>query len=70
MGLQGPGSLLVAGSSFPLLHISYLLWELGGLPPGMGYCRLLGYRGNGLLGHALTGLLVINWLVGYYWLVG
>jgi hypothetical protein len=55
MGLQGPGSLLVTGSSFSLLHISYLLWELGGLPPGMGYWATgaMGYWAI-YLGHALT----------------
>ena len=50
MGLQGPGSLVVTGSSFSLLHISYLLWELGGLPPGMGYWA------TGAMGYWATGL--------------
>ena len=59
MGLQGPGSLVVTGSSFSLLHISYLLWELGGLPPGMGYWA------TGAMGYWATGLRT-DWATGWW----
>jgi hypothetical protein len=82
---QGPGSLLATGSSFSLLHISYLLWELGGLPPGMGYWATgaMGYWATGLRtdwatgGDQLAGGLLAGGRMGYwatgllgYWATG